>query len=231
MSEYKVLVADDDEHVLDILDMYLKKEGYKVVFACTGKEAVAAIGREHPDLVLLDVMMPEMDGFEVCREVRRETRVPIIMLTARDEDIDKILGLELGADDYVTKPFNPREVVARVKAVLRRVADVPKSAKKPVRHPLLEIDPDRYEVKLDGKKVTCTPKEMELLWYLASNPGRVFTREELLEQVWGYDYFGDTRTVDTHIKRLRRKLALEKNYPWEIKTIWGTGYKFELKES
>jgi len=159
MPEYKVLVADDDEHVLDILDMYLKKEGYKVVFARTGKEAVAIIDSERPDLVLLDVMMPEMDGFEVCRKVRRDSRIPIIMLTARDADIDKILGLELGADDYVTKPFNPREVVARVKAVLRRSGDELKIAKKRVRHPLLEIDPERYEVKLDGKLVLVRPKK------------------------------------------------------------------------
>lgn len=225
---HTILVVDDDEHVLDLLQVYLLKEGYRVLGARNGREALELFGREHPDLVVLDIMMPELDGVEVCQRIRKTSRVPIIMLTAKDEDVDKILGLEMGADDYVTKPFNPRELLARIKAVLRRAAEWEDHPGGLLQFPHLEINPANSEVKVDGNPITCTPKEMQLLATLASNPGRVFTRDQLLEQVWGYEYFGDTRTVDTHIKRLRRKLEVPGDCPWEIKTVWGVGYKFEV---
>ncbi len=225
---HTILVVDDDEQVLDLLQVYLLKEGYRVLGARDGNDALELFKREHPDLVVLDIMMPGLDGFEVCQRIRKNSRVPVIMLTAKDEDVDKILGLEMGADDYVTKPFNPRELLARIKAVLRRAAEWSEHPGAVLQLPRLEINPAHCEVKVDGQPITCTPKEMQLLVTLASNPGRVFTRDQLLEQVWGYEYFGDTRTVDTHIKRLRRKLEVTGTCPWEIKTVWGVGYKFEV---
>lgn len=229
MENLTILVADDDEHVLELLSLYLGREGFTVLLARRGDEALQLAQTDKPALIILDIMMPGMDGWEVCRELRKQSHIPIIMLSARDEDMDKILGLELGADDYVAKPFNPREVVARVKAVLRRTT-LPKAESKPVRYPGLSIDLDQREVRVDGDLVALTPKEMEMLWVLASNPGRVYSREQLLEQVWGYEYFGDTRTVDTHVKRLRKKLGTSLKHPWEIKTVWGTGYKFEVEK-
>ncbi|MHB1128038.1 MAG: response regulator [Bacillota bacterium] len=223
-----ILVVDDDEHVLDLLQVYLLKEGYRVLGARDGNSALTLFGREQPDLVVLDIMMPGLDGLEVCQIIRKTSRVPIIMLTARDEDVDKILGLEMGADDYLTKPFNPRELLARIKAVLRRAAEWAEQPGDPLQFARLKIDPAKCEVKVDGNPIPCTPKEMQLLATLARSPGMVFTRDQLLEQVWGYQYFGDTRTVDTHIRRLRRKLEVAGNCPWEIKTIWGIGYKFEV---
>lgn len=226
---HTILVVDDDEYVLDLLQVYLLKEGYRVVGARDGNEALELFKREHPDLVVLDIMMPGLDGLEVCQRIRKTSRVPVIMLTAKDEDVDKILGLEMGADDYVTKPFNPRELLARIKAVLRRAAEWSEHPGALLQLARLEINPANSEVRLDGKLIMCTPKEMQLLVTLANSPGRVFTRDQLLEQVWGYEYFGDTRTVDTHIKRLRRKLEVPGDCPWEIKTVWGVGYKFEVQ--
>ncbi|MHB1420935.1 MAG: response regulator [Bacillota bacterium] len=225
---HTILIVDDDAHVLDLLQVYLLKEGYRVLVARDGNDALALFGREQPELVVLDIMMPGPDGLEVCQKIRKTSRVPIIMLTAKDEDVDKILGLEMGADDYLTKPFNPRELLARIKAVLRRAAEWAEQPGEPLQFTGLKIDPAKCEVKVDGNLIMCTPKEMQLLATLARSPGLVFTRDQLLEQVWGYQYFGDTRTVDTHIRRLRRKLEVVGECPWEIKTIWGVGYKFEV---
>ncbi|ADG82084.1 two component transcriptional regulator, winged helix family [Thermincola ferriacetica] len=227
----KILVADDDPNVIELLKIYLQKEGYEVFFAENGREAVDKANSTKPDLIVLDLMMPEIDGLEVCRQIRMHSRVPIIMLTAKDEDMDKILGLEMGADDYITKPFNPREVVARIKAVLRRVSDISTDSGKQqvLKYNGLEINIMDFTVKLQGREIPFTPKELELLWLLASNPGRVYTREQLLEKVWGYDYFGDSRTVDTHIKRIRKKIgSAEESTSFDIKTVWGVGYKFEV---
>lgn len=224
-----IQVVDDDKYLQELLKAYLLKEGFQVQIAQNGKEALELFQKHVPDLVLLDIMMPELDGVEVCQRIRKSSRVPIIMLTAKDDDVDKILGLEMGADDYVTKPFNPRELLARIKAVLRRAAEWAETPKEEIRIPRLVINPANCEVKIDGQAIPCTPKETHLLTILVSNPGRVFTREQILDQVWGYEYFGDTRTVDTHIKRLRKKLRVEGDCPWEIKTVWGLGYKFEVK--
>ncbi len=223
----------------DLLSLYLSKEGFAVVRADNGLDGLrlaggagpaAAAGSPAPDLVILDIMLPGMDGWEVCRRLRAASRVPIIMLTARDDDYDKILGLELGADDYVTKPFNPREVVARVKSVLRRMGEGVEDKKREVRHPGLRVSLADYTVEAGGHAVELTPKETELLWFLASHPDRVYSRDQLLREVWGYDYTGDARTVDTHIKRVRHKLrealAASGGAPWEIATVWGVGYKF-----
>ncbi len=226
----KILIADDDANVIELLRLYMGKEGFETIVAMDGKEAVEKALTFKPDLVVLDLMMPEIDGLEVCRQVRSKSRVPIIMLTAKDEDMDKILGLELGADDYITKPFNPREVVARVKAVLRRINEAvkaPEVARK-IELPGLEINLSDFSVKVAGRDVPFTPKELEVLWLLADNAGRVYTREQLLQQVWGYDYFGDSRTVDTHIKRIRKKTNMSEKGAFDIKTVWGVGYKFEI---
>lgn len=225
-----VLVADDDEKIRELLALYLNKEGFTVEQAADGAEAILKAQQLKPGLIVLDIMMPVLDGMEVCRQIRKFSRVPIIMLTARVEDEDRILGLELGADDYVSKPFNPRELVARVKAVLRRMSDAPAAAEGEniLRFPQLTIDRQEYVVVALGQTVQLTNKEMELLWHMASHPGRVFSREQLLESIWGYEYFGDTRTVDTHIKRVRQKLGVQADTPWDIKTIWGVGYKFEV---
>ena len=224
-----ILIVDDEKRVTDLLALYLTREGYEAITASDGEEALHKASLHKPALVILDLMLPKIDGLEVCRRLRQNSSVPIIMLTARDDDLDKILGLEMGADDYVTKPFNPREIIARVKAVLRRLSPQELNSRT-IKLPYLEINLNEYKVQVDGKEVALTPKETELLWTLASQPGRVFTRDQLLEQVWGYDYVGDTRTVDTHIKRLRHKLAPQPHYPWEIKTVWGVGYKMELKK-
>ncbi len=230
MIAQTVLVADDDEKIRELLVLYLSKEGFAVEQAADGAEAILKAQQLKPGLIVLDIMMPVLDGLEVCRQVRKFSRVPIIMLTARVEDEDRIMGLELGADDYVSKPFNPRELVARVKAVLRRSSEaVPEAQGSDVlRFPQLLINRQEYVVTSSGQTVQLTNKEMELLWHMASHPGRVFSREQLLESVWGYEYFGDTRTVDTHIKRIRQKLGVQPDTPWDIKTVWGVGYKFEV---
>ncbi|MGI6566961.1 MAG: response regulator transcription factor [Firmicutes bacterium] len=227
MSKGKVLIADDDPNVLELLSLYLEKDDYEVLKALDGEEALRVTREAGPDLLILDVMMPKVDGWEVCRAVRQESFVPIIMLTAKGEDYDRILGLELGADDYVVKPFNPVEVVARVKAILRRVQREQNRAKV-LDFPGLHIDVARHEVAVDGQPVALTPKEFDLLVFLAERPGWAYTREQILSNVWGYDFVGDGRTVDAHIKRLRQKLAVSgKELPWSIATVWGVGYKFD----
>lgn len=228
MSANKILVADDDKIVHESLGIYLKAEGYDVVDVYDGKSAVESLDAEIA-LCVLDIMMPAMSGIEVCKEIRKTSRIPIIMLTAKGEEIDRILGLELGADDYIVKPFSPREVVARIKAVLRRTSEQQHSADEgTVVHEGLVIDIKSYTVTLKGQPIICTPKEIEILYMLASNPGQVFTREQLLNRVWGYDFAGETRTVDTHIKRIRAKLD-NAGLNWSIKTIYGVGYKFEVE--
>ena len=224
----KILIADDDQIVHEALGIYLRAEGFEPVDAFDGEAALAAIT---PEVVLcvLDIMMPKMSGIEVCREIRKNSQLPILMLTAKGEEIDRIVGLELGADDYIVKPFSPREVVARIKAVLRRTSEHPKSDNSVISYNGLTIDLKSYTVTLRGEPVICTPKEIEILYMLASNPGQVFTREQLLSRVWGYDFAGETRTVDTHIKRIRAKRD-STGLGWSIKTIYGVGYKFELNE-
>lgn len=228
MTKNTLLLIDDDPYVLEVLSLYLTKEDYQVILAYNGKEGLEKALQTDFSLIVLDVMMPEVDGIEVCRKIRAVKATPIIMLTAKAEDIDRILGLELGADDYITKPFNPREVVARIKAVLRRTGESSPNTKK-LSFSNLEIDLSEYRVSNGGKVISLTPKEIELLWIMASHPNMVFTRENLLEHVWGYTYSGETRTVDTHVKRLRRKLMLTSDSSWDIKTVWGVGYKFEVK--
>ena len=228
MANNKVLIVDDDEHIVELIKLYMDKEGFDTVTANNGKKAVELFKSEAPAIVILDVMMPEMDGWQVCREIRRVSNIPIIMLTAKGETFDKVLGLELGADDYMVKPFEPKELLARVKAVLRRRDTKESNAEKEIVFPNLTINLSNYELKINGNIVEVPPKELELLYFLASNPNRVFTREQLLEEVWGFDYFGDSRTVDVHIKRLREKLeGVEAN--WQLKTVWGVGYKFEVR--
>lgn len=227
MSANKILIADDDRVVHESLGLYLRAEGYETVDVYDGKAAVDALDSDIA-LCVLDIMMPAMSGIDVCKEIRKTSRVPIIMLTAKGEEIDRILGLELGADDYIVKPFSPREVVARIKAVLRRTSEQQTADEGCVVHQELVIDIKSYTVTLRGKPIVCTPKEIEILYMLASNPGQVFTREQLLNRVWGYDFAGETRTVDTHIKRIRAKLD-NTGVNWSIKTIYGVGYKFEVE--
>lgn len=228
MSNNKVLIVDDDENIVELIRMYFEKEGFSTVTANNGVKAVELFKSEAPSIVILDVMMPEMDGWQVCREIRRVSNIPIIMLTAKGETFDKVLGLELGADDYMVKPFETKELIARVKAVLRRSETKETSAEKEIVFPGLMVNLSNYELKINGEITEIPPKELELLYFLASNPNRVFTREQLLEEVWGFDYFGDSRTVDVHIKRLREKLeGVEAN--WQLKTVWGVGYKFEVR--
>ncbi len=228
MANNKVLIVDDDTHISELIKVYFEKDGFSTVTANNGKKAIELFKDEAPSIVILDVMMPEMDGWQVCREIRRVSNIPIIMLTAKGETFDKVLGLELGADDYMVKPFEPKELIARVKAVLRRSDAKEVSAEKEIVFPNLTINLSNYELKINGSIVEVPPKELELLYFLASNPNRVFTREQLLEEVWGFDYFGDSRTVDVHIKRLREKLeGVEAN--WQLKTVWGVGYKFEVR--
>lgn len=222
-----ILIADDNQQITSILEEYAKKEGYSVKLAYNGRQALEQFAENAPDLVLLDVMMPEIDGFEVCREIRKHSLVPIIMITARGEDFEKIMGLDIGADDYIVKPFSPNEVMARIRAVLRRLTSTDTPQKQSLSFSNLYIDLDDYSVKIDGVEIPLTKKEIELLWIIASHRNKVFTRDNLLNHLWGYDYFGDTRTVDSHIKRLRAKLEVVSHPSWEIKTIWGVGYKFE----
>lgn len=228
MNKY-ILIADDNDGILDILSTYVTKEGYFPIIAHDGEEALTKFMDYKPILLLLDVMMPKIDGFTVCREIRQSSNVPIIMITAKGEDGDRIMGLDIGADDYIVKPFSPGEVMARIRAVLRRL-DISEEQKNDfIRHPGLEINISEYEVTINGQAVSLTKKEIEILWVLASNPGKVFSRDNLLNSVWGYEYFGDARTVDTHVKRLRSKISIFKTDSWQIKTIWGVGYKFEVK--
>ncbi|MBR5320366.1 MAG: response regulator transcription factor [Clostridia bacterium] len=226
MQKEKILVVDDDKNICELLRMYLEKEGYAVVMAHNGLDAVNTFNTDAPDLVLLDIMLPQLDGWQVCREIRKQSEAPIIMLTAKDEVFDKVLGLELGADDYVTKPFDTKEIVARIKAVLRRTTAVKTGDVKEVHYDKLSINLTNYELKVNGEVVDTPPKELELIYHLASNPDRVFTRDQLLDDVWGFDYYGDSRTVDVHIKRLRDKLK-GVSPEWELKTIWSVGYRFE----
>ena len=224
----KILIVDDDANIRNLVRLYLEKEGFSAVTADTGDQAVQAFKREAPALILLDLMLPGMDGWQVCREIRKVSNVPIIMLTARDDTFDKVLGLELGADDYIVKPFEGKELVARVKAVLRRTQNAAEPTDQLV-FPGLVIDRSSYTVTYMGKELDMPPKELELLYFLASHKGIVFTREQLLEQVWDYDYPGDTRTVDVHIMRLREKLPEGEKFGWGIRTVWSVGYKFEAK--
>ena len=227
----RVLVADDDRNICELLRLYLEKEGFAVTLAADGVQAVEQFQKDPPDIMLLDIMMPQLDGWQVLREVRKTSECPIIMLTAKGEVFDKVLGLELGADDYIVKPFDTKEVVARIKAVLRRtsVQEKKEPAVKEVTYDKLSVNLTTYELKVDGKVVDTPPKELELLYHLASNPNRVFTRDQLLDEVWGFEYYGDSRTVDVHIKRLREKLENVSDQ-WTLKTVWGVGYKFETKE-
>ena len=230
----KVLVVEDDSNIAELLRLYLEKDGFDVFLAADGGEGIRRAQELQPDLILLDIMLPVVDGWVVCSEVRKTSNVPIIMLTAKGETFDKISGLEMGADDYIVKPFSPREVVSRIKAVLRRTSAAPEAVQEEKLTTLtfgsLEIQPERYSVKLGGQSIACTPREVELLYLLASHPGRVFDREQILSRIWGYDFFGDTRTVDTHIKRLRQKLACdEMGVKWDIITVYGVGYKFEAE--
>ncbi|MBE5806777.1 MAG: response regulator transcription factor [Clostridiales bacterium] len=229
MSMYPlILIADDDPVVHESLGLYLESEGYEHQSAYDGQQALDMMESVHPDLMVLDLMMPKVSGIDVCRTIRQSSSLPIIMLTAKGEEIDRILGLELGADDYIVKPFSPREVLARIKAVLRRFAEkTPDEDSTIIRLPQLEISLENYQVKAAGKVIPCTPKEVEILHMLTSNVGQVFSREQILSRVWGYDYFGDTRTVDAHIKRIRQKLPQE-GVPWALKTVYGVGYRFEV---
>ncbi|GED67796.1 DNA-binding response regulator [Brevibacillus reuszeri] len=231
MAQTKVLVADDDPNVREIIRLYFEKQMIDLVVATDGREALEVMEKEMPDVVILDVMMPQMDGFEVCREIRKKWDTPIIMLTAKDEEFDRVLGLELGADDYVTKPFSPRELVARIRAILRRMqpkVKVEEEVLRPLVFDQLTIDLDKREIMAAGEKVSFRPKEFDLLVQLAKSPGSVLSREQLLEQVWGFDYFGDARTIDVHIKKIRQRLD---KLPYEcIHTVWGIGYKFGVDD-
>ena len=223
-----VLIVEDDRNIAELLQMYLEKEGYAVTIAHDGGDGLSKFRAQKPGLVLLDVMMPVMDGWQVCKAIRAESQTPIIMLTAKGEVEDKVQGLRSGADDYVTKPFEMKEILARVEAVLRRTGSNPVEKKaRRVTYDKLVVDMDSFELLVDGKKVDTPPKEMELLFYLASSPNRVYTRNQLLDEVWGFDYFGDSRTVDVHVKRLREKLEGVSDQ-WSLKTVWGVGYKFEV---
>ena len=227
-----ILIADDNRDITDVLSTYSRMEGFEPVVAGDGEEAIRLFNQFEPEVVLLDVMMPKEDGYEVCRKIRSKSNVPVILITARGEDFDKIMGLDIGADDYIVKPFSPREVMARVRAVLRRMT---KSNKESTSDNIitidnLEINLDEYTLHIDNKKVSLTKKEIETMWTLATNPNKVFTRDNLLDSLWGFDYFGDSRTVDSHIKRLRAKIDIIDHPLWSIKTIWGVGYKFEVEE-
>lgn len=230
MSLGKVLVVDDDKNICELLRLYLEKEGYNVILSHDGEEAVVKFNALKPDIVLLDIMLPSLDGWQVCREIRKKSNVPIIMITAKGETFDKVLGLELGADDYVVKPFDTKEIIARIKAVYRRVGQVNADTEiKEVKYDKLSVNMTRYELRVDGKVLDTPPKELELLFHLASNPNRVYTRDQLLDEVWGFEYYGDSRTIDVHVKRLREKLEGVSD-KWALKTVWGVGYKFEVDE-
>lgn len=230
MANAKILIVDDDINICELLRLYLEKDGFEAEVVTDGLNAINAFNTINPDLVLLDIMLPGMDGWQICREIRKTSQTPIIMLTAKTETFDKVLGLELGADDYIAKPFETKEVVARIKAVLRRSCnknDVSNTIKE-VNFDKLMINLTNYELKVDGKTIDTPPKELELIFHLASNPNRVYTRDQLLDEVWGFEYYGDSRTVDVHVKRLREKLEGVSD-KWELKTVWGVGYKFETK--
>ncbi len=233
VNKQKILIVDDDENIAELISLYLTKECFDTMMVHDGEQALVAYDTYQPNLILLDLMLPGIDGYQVCREIRTRSNVPIIMLSAKGEVFDKVLGLELGADDYVMKPFDSKELVARVKAVLRRYHAIPKqetateSKGKYVEYPGIQINLTNYSVIVDGNSVEMPPKELELLYFLAASPNQVFTREQLLDQIWGYEYIGDTRTVDVHIKRLREKI--KDHNGWSLSTVWGIGYKFEVK--
>lgn len=230
MASGKIMIVDDDRNICELLRLYIEKEGFETAIANDGKAAVQMFDSVNPDLMLLDIMLPELDGWQVCREIRKTSDVPIIMLTAKGETFDKVLGLELGADDYVVKPFDAKEIVARIKAVMRRTGKASAGSDvKEVSYDKLVVNMTKYELKVDGKVIDTPPKELELLYHLASNPNRVYTRDQLLNEVWGFEYYGDSRTVDVHVKRLREKLEGVSD-KWSLKTVWGVGYKFEVKE-
>ena len=221
-----ILIIDDDVNICELIRLYIEKEGYSAIVAYDGIKGIEAFRKNAPSLVLLDLMLPGMDGLQVCREIRKLSNIPIIMLTAKGETFDKVLGLELGADDYIVKPFDTKELVARIKAVLRRIENKT-SDNEEVIYPNLVVNKTNYTLKLNGDTLELPPKELELIYFLASNPNKVFTREQLLDQVWGYDFYGDSRTVDVHVKRIREKIELEDSN-WRLKTVWGVGYKFEV---
>ena len=233
VNKQKIVIVDDDENIAELISLYLTKECFDTMMVYDGEKALIAQETYQPNLILLDLMLPGIDGYQVCREIRAKSAVPIIMLSAKGEVFDKVLGLELGADDYIMKPFDSKELVARVKAVLRRYQAIPKAETaredkgKCVEYPGISINLTNYSVLVDGLRVDMPPKELELLYFLASSPNQVFTREQLLDQIWGYEYIGDTRTVDVHIKRLREKI--KDHGSWGISTVWGIGYKFEVK--
>ena len=229
MNNKKALVIEDDKNIAELLRLYLEKDGFEVSIASDGGQGLRLAGEVEPDVILLDIMLPVMDGWQVCKEIRRTSQVPIIMLTAKGETYDKVSGLEMGADDYVTKPFEVKELIARIHAVMRRADGAAAPVEKKLVYDKLVVNLDSYELIVDGKKIDTPPKEMELLYHLAASPNRVFTRNQLLDEVWGFDYFGDSRTVDVHIKRLREKLEGVSDQ-WSLKTVWGVGYKFELNE-
>ncbi|MHC1786173.1 MAG: response regulator transcription factor [Christensenellales bacterium] len=228
-GKQSIMVVDDDQNIAQLIRLYLEKEGYAVESYARGDTALAAFKRKPPALLLLDIMLPGMDGWQVCRAVRQISTIPVIMISAKDETFDKVLGLELGADDYITKPFDPKEMVARVKAVLRRGGPSEQPENDTLSFPGLTMSLSRYEVTYRGQRVEMPPKELELLYFLSSHQNLVFTREQLLEKVWGFDYFGDSRTVDVHVKRLREKLPESEGLGWMIRTVWSVGYKFEVK--
>ena len=228
MTDIKIMVVDDDQNIGELLRLYLEKEGFTAVVMADGEAALAAFDAEKPDLILLDVMMPRLDGWQVCREIRKKSQCPIIMVTAKGEVFDRVLGLELGADDYIVKPFETKEVIARIKAVLRRSGINDARRARVVEYEGLSINMETYELRVGGKVIDTPPKEMELIYHLASNPNRVYTRDQLLDEVWGFEYYGDSRTVDVHVKRLREKLDGVSDQ-WNLKTVWGVGYKFEVR--
>lgn len=230
MANERILIVDDDTNICELLRLYLEKDGFQTDIVTDGIKAIEVFNSVNPDLVLLDIMLPGMDGWQICREIRKTSQTPIIMLTAKGETFDKVLGLELGADDYITKPFETKEVIARIKAVLRRSSSVSAATEtiKEVNFDKLSINLTNYELKVDGKTIDTPPKELELIFHLANNPNRVYTRDQLLDEVWGFEYYGDSRTVDVHVKRLREKLEGVSD-KWELKTVWGVGYKFETK--
>lgn len=230
MSVDKILIVDDDKNICDLLRIYLEKKGYSTIISYNGEEAMVKFNALNPNIVLLDIMLPGMDGWQICREIRKVSSVPILILTAKGEVFDKVLGLELGADDYIVKPFDTKEVLARIKAVTRRTSLMPSgNDNKELFYDNLHINLSRYVLKVKGKVVDTPPKELELLFFLASNPNRVYTRDQLLDEVWGFEYYGDSRTIDVHIKRLRAKLEGVSD-KWTLKTVWGVGYKFECDE-
>ena len=230
MANERILIVDDDINICELLRLYLEKDGFQTDIVTDGIKAIETFNSINPDLVLLDIMLPGLDGWQICREIRKTSQTPIIMLTAKGETFDKVLGLELGADDYITKPFETKEVIARIKAVLRRSANTQITAEtsKEVNFDKLSINLTNYELKVNGTPIDTPPKELELIFHLANNPNRVYTRDQLLDEVWGFEYYGDSRTVDVHVKRLREKLEGVSD-KWELKTVWGVGYKFETK--